>query len=97
MRDSYLILRLAADADDEAVEHAYREAIKRCPPERDAEQFAAIRSAYEQLCNARGRLGYELFDTTPPCVADLLDRAAPVDKPRRPDQSLLQALLRGDG
>lgn len=97
MQDPYVILALDADADDDAVARAYHDAIKRCPPERDAERFAAIRSAYERLRTERDRLSYELFDTTPPTVADILDRAARVDAhPKRPDQSQLQALLRGD-
>jgi len=96
MRDPYLILGLAPDADDAAVERAYHAAIRRCPPERDAERFSAIREAFERVRTERDRLAYELFDRTPVEPADILDRAAPVGEPRRPDAAMLQALLRGD-
>lgn len=97
MRDPYLILGLEADADDAAVERAYHDAIRRCPPERDAERFSAIRAAFEMLRTERDRLAHELFDHTPVEPADILDRAAPVGPPRRPDAAMLQALLRGNG
>jgi curved DNA-binding protein CbpA len=96
MRDPYLILGLKPDADDAAVERAYLEAIKRCPPERDAARFSAIRTAYEQLRTVRDRVAYGLFDATPPAPADILDRAAPVGAPARPERALIEALLRGE-
>jgi curved DNA-binding protein CbpA len=96
MSDPYLILGVSEDADDACVESAYLAGIKRCPPERDARRFEALRAAYEALRTRRARLAYELFDTTPPEPADLLDRAAPIGPPRRPDQALFAALLRGD-
>lgn len=96
MRDPYLILGLAPDADDAAVETAYLEGIKRCPPERDPERFQALRAAYETLRSRRDRLSYALFDISPPQIADILDRAAPVEPARRPDAALFAALLRGD-
>jgi curved DNA-binding protein CbpA len=97
MRDPYLILGLDPEADDDAVERAYHEGIRRCPPERDAERFAAIRAAYEQLRTHRDRLAHELFDTTPPDSGDVLEKAAPVGSPARPGRDVLEALLRGDG
>ncbi len=96
MRDPYLILGVPDDADDAAIETAYLEGIKRCPPERDADGFQALRAAYETLRTRRDRLAYALFDTSPPEPADLLDRAAPLGGSRRPEQALFAALLRGD-
>jgi curved DNA-binding protein CbpA len=95
MRDPYLLLGLEPGIDDAAVERAYHDAIRRCPPERDAERFSAIREAFEALRTERDRLAYDLFDYTPVTSADILDRAAPVGAPRRPDVAALQALLRG--
>lgn len=95
MRDPYLILGVAEDADDAAIESAYLRGIKRCPPERDAEGFQALRDAYDSLRTQRRRLAYQLFDATEPQPLDLLDRLAPVGAPGRPDQSLFAALLRG--
>jgi len=96
MRDPYLILGVDRNADDAAVERAYLDAIKRCPPERDAERFSAIRTAYEQLRTRRDRAAFNLFDITPPAPADILDKAAPVGTPGRPERGLLEALLRGE-
>ena len=96
MSDPYLILGVSEDADDTAIETAYLEGIKRCPPERDPGRFEALRAAYESLRTSRGRLAHELFDTSPPEPVDLLDRAAPVGAPRRPEAALFAALLMGE-
>jgi DnaJ-class molecular chaperone len=61
MRNPYLILGIDEDADDAAVETAYLQGIKRCPPERDAERFEALRQAYETLRTQRKRVAYALF------------------------------------
>jgi len=45
MSDPYLILGVGEEADDAAVEAAYREGIKQCPPERDAQRFESLRRA----------------------------------------------------
>lgn len=94
MSDPYLTLRVARDADDATIHAAYLAAIKACPPERDPKRFEAVRNAYEAIRTHKDRLAYELFDTSLPTVADLLDRAAPVAQPRRPDPDLFAALLR---
>jgi curved DNA-binding protein CbpA len=96
MPDPHLILGLERDVDDADVERAYLDAIKRCPPERDAARFHAIRTAYEQLRTHRDRIGHALFDTTPPTPAEILDKAAPTGAPGRPGRALLEALLRGE-
>jgi len=96
MSDPYLTLGIGEDADDVAVEAAYLAGIKRYPPERDAERFEALRRAYETLRTHRDRLAYELFDTSPPEPVDILDRAAPIGEPDRPDPALIKALLRGN-
>lgn len=96
MSDPYLTLGVSEDADDDAIETAYLEGIKRCPPERDARRFETLRAAYETLRTRRDRVAYDLFDASPPVRADVLDKAAPIGAPRRPDQALFAALLRGD-
>lgn len=106
MSDPYLTLGLAPGVDDAAVEQAYRDAIKRCPPDRDPAAFQAVRAAYERLRTRRDRVAYELFDAEPPAPLDLLRRAltapgvapsaAPGPGRRRPDPDLLRALLRGE-
>jgi len=96
MSDPYLTLGVSEDADDTAIETAYLEGIKRCPPERDARRFETLRAAYETLRTRRDRVAYDLFDASPPARADLLDKATPIGAPRCPDPALFAALLRGD-
>jgi curved DNA-binding protein CbpA len=96
MNDPYLILGVATDADDVAIEAAYLEGIRRCSPDRDPDRFEALRGAYERIRTRRDRLDYELFDQTPPTTSDVLNQATSVGQPRRPDRSLIAALLRGE-
>lgn len=96
MSDPYLILGIDRDADDAAVERAYVEAVKRCPPERDAERFNAIRQAHGRLRARRDRLAQALFDRSPPRPADILAKAGPTGAPGRPDRALIESLLRGE-
>ncbi len=97
MRDPYLILGIGREADDETVHAAYLAAVKACPPERDPERFEALRQAYEAIRTERHRLAHECLDTAPAGALDLLERAAPVTGPGRPDAEAFRALLRGDG
>jgi len=96
MRDPYLILGVGEDADDAAVETAYLQGIKRCPPERDAERFGALRQAYELLRTRRRRVNFAMYHGEPPDPADILDKAAPIGPPRPPDAATIGALLRGE-
>lgn len=97
MSDPYLVLGVASDADDAVVHAAYLAAIKACPPERDLQRFQAVRAAYELIRTRKDRLTHELFDTSPPTVTELLDRAEPLQQPAdRPGQALFAALLRGE-
>jgi len=95
MSDPYLTLGIPRDADDETVQRAYLEGIKRAPPERDPERFEALRAAYEALRTRRDRLAHELFDDSAPTPQEMLDKAAPVGPPRRPERGLFEALLKG--
>lgn len=96
MTDPFLILGVSPEADDATIHAAYLKAVKACPPERDLRRFEAIRSAYEATRTRKDRLAHELFDTTPPTVFDLLERATPLETPGRPDAGLFAALLRGE-
>ncbi|MCU0734486.1 MAG: J domain-containing protein [Methylotetracoccus sp.] len=84
MSDPYRILGVPPTADDEAVRHAYLEAIRLCPPERDARRFEAIRAAYESVRDARSRLKQALFDhqaPTPDAVLEALVGPLPRRRP----------------
>ncbi|ESQ16819.1 MAG TPA: molecular chaperone DnaJ [Chromatiaceae bacterium] len=96
MRDPYLILGVDEDTDDAGIETAYLQGIKYCPPERDAERFGALRSAFETLRTSRKRIAYQMCNSSLPQAADILDKAAPIGPPDRPDIAAISALLRGE-
>jgi len=96
MIDPYLVLGVGVDADDAAIEAAYLEGIKRAPPDRDPDGFEALRGAYDKIRTRHDRIAFNLFDTTPPTPSDVLNKAAPIESPSRPDLKTLQALLRGE-
>lgn len=73
MSDPFKLLGVSYDADDEAVRRAWLEQVRRCPPDRDPERFKAIRAAYEQIGDLRGRLRYHLFDSAPPELSEQFD------------------------
>jgi curved DNA-binding protein CbpA len=95
MSDPYLILGVPMGADDAAVHAAYLAGLKRWPPDRDPQRFAALRTAYEALRTRRDRLAHGLFDADPPTLYEVLDKLAPVGEPRRPDAALFATLLKG--
>jgi curved DNA-binding protein CbpA len=61
----YDILGVGVDADDAAVRAAYLEAVKRFPPERHPERFAAVSEAYQSLKDEKSRIEYDWFNTRP--------------------------------
>jgi hypothetical protein len=50
IESAYEILRVARDATPDEVRAAYVKLVRRYPPERFPERFAAVRKAYEKLC-----------------------------------------------
>ena len=59
--DLYARLGVARDASAAAVRSAYRDAVRRHPPERDAEAFKRVREAFETLDDATARAEYDLL------------------------------------
>ncbi|MGE0145307.1 MAG: DnaJ domain-containing protein [Planctomycetota bacterium] len=49
------LLGLSGDASPEAVRARYRDLVKACPPERDAERFMALRKAFEIASDPEAR------------------------------------------
>jgi curved DNA-binding protein CbpA len=94
MSDPYLVLGVPPDADDATIHAAYLAGVQRCPPDRDARRFEALRTAYEALRTRRDRLAHGLFDRTPPTLDDVLDKLAPPGEPSRPDAATFVALLK---
>jgi len=95
MIDPYRTLGILPSADDEAVRHAYLEAIRRCPPERDPQRFERIRAAFEAVRDTRRRLAHELFHAEPPTAADVLEWMLADSTRHRPDLSRLLRFLEG--
>jgi len=62
MNDPYTVLGLPAEADDEAIRQRYLELVRQYTPEENAERFAAVRAAYEQLRDLDSRVRYRLFE-----------------------------------
>jgi curved DNA-binding protein CbpA len=94
MRDPYLILKVSRDASDEAIHESYLQAIRDCPPERDACRFQDVRRAYETLRTEKLRLQYELFNTDLPSTEDLLQQGMPeTDETVRPGLKDFQTML----
>jgi tetratricopeptide (TPR) repeat protein len=57
--DLYERLGISRSASADAVKKAYRELLRRFPPERAPEEFKRIREAYETLSNPRSRNEYD--------------------------------------
>jgi curved DNA-binding protein CbpA len=95
MSDPYQLLGIVRDADDAAVRAAYLAAVRDCPPDRDAERFAALRRAFDALATHRLRLSNDLFSHVPPTMDDLLHRLETQFSPRRPDMATLLRVLKG--
>lgn len=94
MRDPYLILKISPNVTDEAIHEAYLQAVRDCPPERDARRFQAVRRAYEALRTEKLRLQYELFNTDLPSTEDLLQQGMPeTDEALRPNLKAFQNML----
>ena len=94
MTNPYQVLGITRDADDAAVRAAYLCAVQRCPPDRDAERFAALRRAFEALATHRLRVANDLFDKEPPTLEGLVHLLAS-GPPRRPDDATLLRVLKG--
>ncbi len=94
MRDPYLILDVPRDAGDDTIHQAYLQAIRDCPPEKDAQRFQAVRKAYDTLRTQKLRLQYELFNTDLPTTEDLLRQGMPQPSAGlRPNMQTFQELL----
>ena len=91
MNDSYEILGLSPDSDDEAIRKRYLELVKQHPPERDPIKFRAIRGAYDQLRDLKTRVRGRLFEQRSAKDIDTLIEEVACQTPRR--RLSLKALL----
>ena len=95
MSNPYHLLDIDRDADDAAVRAAYLRAVQLCPPDRDAERFAALRRAFDALATERLRVASALFDKEPPTLAALVHLLESGCTPHRPDAATLLRVLKG--
>lgn len=93
MSDPYRILGVPTTADDETIRAAYLALIRDCPPERDRKRFERVRTAFEAVSTARGRLAHALFDKTIPTPEDVLAAVAAAFQPRPVDERHLRRVL----
>jgi curved DNA-binding protein CbpA len=62
MADPYETMGLTRSSSDAEIRRRYLDLVRQFPPERDAERFAAIRHAYDQLRDPVLRLGRRVFE-----------------------------------
>jgi curved DNA-binding protein CbpA len=62
MADPYEVLGLPRASGDAEIRRRYLELVRQFPPERDAERFAAIRQAYDQLRDPVSRMKARVFE-----------------------------------
>ncbi|MFV2069314.1 MAG: J domain-containing protein, partial [Pirellulales bacterium] len=88
MDDPYQVLGLNRSCEASEIRRRYLTLVRQHPPERDPEQFAAIRSAYDELRDPVERLNKDLFriatrDSLDDAIAEvrqqLRDTRLPVD------------------
>ncbi len=82
LREARERLGLDADAarDPAALKRAYREAARRCPPDRDPEGFARARQAYEILSAPVDALRARLLHPAPFLAPPAVPARAPVKR-----------------
>lgn len=94
----FLVLDVPADAGDEDVRAAYRDLLRRFPPEREPERFQQIQDAYELLRTAEDRWRWRLLhledDPSGPLAA-LEAFARLPGRMRPPGAKAFRGLLRG--
>jgi len=73
--DPYAVLGVGRRADEPEIKRAYFAMVRLHPPERDAERFREVRTAYEQLRTPEARARTDLFLLQPP--TDLPRRRSP--------------------
>lgn len=97
LKDPYTILELDRQKiSDEDVRKAYLNAIRFCPPEKDADAFQRVQAAYDSIKTHRQRIAYDLIDYQFPSAEDIIAQAArhSTEPQGRPSLASIQALLR---
>jgi DnaJ-class molecular chaperone len=93
MFDPYRTLGVARNAGDGDIHSAWLRLIRQYPPERDPHRFKLAQRAFELLQDRHSRLAFELFDSEPPELDELLDMALSRAEARRPEVDKLRQCL----
>lgn len=88
--DPYEVLGLPRHAGEEDIRQRYLTLVREHPPEREPEQFAAIRNAYDQLRDPVASLERRLFD---PTATDTFDSLIAGEQQRLRRQRIPTAVL----
>ncbi len=80
--DPFAVLGVPAQADDQEIRTAYRQAVRQHPPEHDPVGFKRIRQAYEAVRDPDARVAFVLFGSLqlpdlPPLTPEDLGARAP--------------------
>jgi len=98
MKNPFVLLGVTETADDEAIKKAYLQQVRQHPPEREPEQFQAIRVAFEAIKTRRDRLRYRLFQQEAPDMEALVETALRGGTGKRPtEQQCLRTLTESLG
>lgn len=74
--DPYEVLGLTANADEATIRQTYLDLVRKFPPDREPEQFARVRAAYDALRDPLVRLESTLFDIRGSDTLDAIRTAA---------------------
>lgn len=95
MIDPWTTLELSPDADEKTIRRRYLELVRQYPPDRDAQRFQEIRSAYDALRAPAERLRRQIFSLEADrSIEDVLKEVQSRVKKKRIPTSLLLSLGR---
>ena len=83
MADPYIVLGVAADADDDAIRRRYLELAREFTPEQHPDRFAAVRAAYEKIKTLENRVQHRLFERGKDDTIESIIEEAACRTPRR--------------
>ncbi len=97
LHDPWTILGVEPGASEDEIRAAYREAVKRHPPDRDAAAFARINDAFAKVRDPRARARERLFGPSALSGADELRDMLRAGKRPPAGPELWLELIKGRG
>jgi len=91
VRDPYSVLGLPGNAGEAEIRSRYLELVRQFPPEREPQQAAVIRAAYDAIRDPLVRLTQQLFDVRSPQTLDSIaaENSPSIRNRRFPTRDLL--------